>query len=56
MRILAISDVESSYFWDFFDKIKFEDIDVIVSCGDLKAEYLTFLETMTSIICTVMYI
>lgn len=49
MRILAISDVESSYFWDFFDKTKFEDIDVIVSCGDLKAEYLTFLETMTSL-------
>ncbi|MCR5468044.1 MAG: metallophosphoesterase family protein [Lachnospiraceae bacterium] len=49
MKILTISDVESKYFWDFYDKTKFEDIDLIISCGDLKAEYLTFLETMTSL-------
>ncbi|MCR5273519.1 MAG: metallophosphoesterase family protein [Lachnospiraceae bacterium] len=47
MKILTIADIESEYFWDYFDKKKFDDIDIIVSCGDLKAEYLTFLETMT---------
>lgn len=49
MRILFISDEESKSFWDFFQKEAFEGIDVIVSCGDLKAEYLSFLTTMTSL-------
>lgn len=49
MKILAISDEESKYLWDYFDKEKFKDIDLIISCGDLAAEYLSFLTTMTSI-------
>lgn len=49
MRILFISDEESKEYWDFFRKEAFEDIDLIVSCGDLKAEYLSFLATMTSL-------
>lgn len=46
MRILAVSDVEDKYIWDFFDKERFKDIDLIVSCGDLRASYLEFLVTM----------
>ena len=49
MRILFLSDKESKSYWDFFRKETFEGIDVIVSCGDLSAEYLSFLTTMTSI-------
>lgn len=49
MRILFISDEESKEYWDFFRKESFADIDLIVSCGDLKPEYLSFLVTMTSI-------
>ena len=49
MRILFLSDEESPAYWDYFRKETFEDIDLIVSCGDLKAEYLSFLTTMTSI-------
>ena len=49
MKILFLSDEESPVYWDFFRKETFEDIDLIVSCGDLKAEYLSFLTTMTSI-------
>ena len=49
MRILFLADEESQAYWDFFKKETFEDIDLIVSCGDLKAEYLSFLTTMTSI-------
>jgi len=49
MKILVIADQESKYYWDFFEKKKFEGIDLIISCGDLKSEYLTFLETMTSL-------
>ena len=47
MRILAISDEESPYFWDYFEKKKLRDIDLILSAGDLRAEYLSFLVTMS---------
>lgn len=49
MRILFLSDEESKSYWDFFRREAFEGIDLIVSCGDLDAEYLSFLTTMTSI-------
>lgn len=49
MKILVLADVESKYYWDFFSKDKFEGIDIIVSCGDLKAEYLSFLVTLTNL-------
>lgn len=49
MKILFLADEESKAYWDFFRREEFEDIDLIVSCGDLKAEYLSFLTTMTSI-------
>ena len=45
MRILAISDHESPYFWDYFDKQKLEGIDLFLSCGDLDPRYLSFLAT-----------
>lgn len=46
MKILLVSDIESAYIWDFFQKEKFDDIDLIISCGDLKATYLSYLTTM----------
>ena len=46
MKILAVSDVESSLFWDFFQSSYLEDIDLILSAGDLNANYLSFLVTM----------
>lgn len=46
MKILFIADEESKLYWDYFKKEYFEDIDIIVSCGDLKASYLSFLSTM----------
>lgn len=45
MKILVLSDVESKYLWDYFEKEKLEGIDLIISCGDLKASYLSFLTT-----------
>jgi Icc-related predicted phosphoesterase len=48
MRILLVADKESPYIWDYFDKERFEGVDLIISCGDLKAEYLSFLVTMVS--------
>ncbi len=48
MRILAIADQESSYLWDHFEKSKLEGIELIISCGDLNPNYLSFLATFTS--------
>lgn len=48
MKILAISDEESAYLWDHFEKSKLEGIDLIISCGDLDPRYLSFLATFTS--------
>ena len=49
MKILFLADEESKAYWDFYRKEEFEDIDLIVSCGDLNPEYLSFLTTMTSL-------
>ena len=48
MKILAIADEESAYYWDYFEKSKLEGIDLIISCGDLDPYYLSFLATFTS--------
>lgn len=47
MKILAISDHESKLLWDHFDKSYLEGVDLILSCGDLKPQYLSFLATFT---------
>lgn len=47
MKILAIADHESALLWDYFDRSYLEGIDLILSCGDLKPQYLSFLATFT---------
>ena len=49
MRILAIADVESKLLWDYYKKGMLDDIDLIISCGDLDPRYLSFLVTMASV-------
>ena len=46
VRILALADVESRYYYDFYTPGKLADIDLILACGDLSREYLEFLVTM----------
>ena len=46
MKILLISDVESPYLWEYFQRGRLDGIDLILSCGDLKPQYLSFLVTM----------
>lgn len=45
MKIMILSDTESIALWDFFDKKKLEGVDLILSCGDLNPQYLSFLAT-----------
>ncbi len=48
MKILALSDVESTALWDYYRPERVAGVDLIISCGDLKREYLEFLVTLTN--------
>ena len=54
MKILAISDEESPYLWEANAAQKLKDYDLILSSGDLKPEYLSFLVTVAK--CPVLYV
>lgn len=45
MKILVLADEPSKWLWDFFEREKLEEYDLILSCGDLPAAYLSFLVT-----------
>ena len=47
MKILVLADVESKYLWDYSEKEKLEGIDLILSAGDLKPQYLSFLASFS---------
>lgn len=46
MKLLLLSDKESPYLWDYYQPGRLSDYDLMLSCGDLSARYLTFLVTM----------
>lgn len=48
MKILVVSDEESAYLWDHYRPGRLAGIDMILSAGDLKANYLSFLVTMAN--------
>lgn len=54
MRILAVADIESKYFYDYYKEDKLKEIDLILACGDLEVEYLEFLVTMAN--CPLVYV
>lgn len=49
MKILAISDEECAALWDYYTPGKLKGYDLIIACGDLKADYLSFLVTMANV-------
>lgn len=54
MRILAVSDIEAKYFYDFYSPGKLKGFDLIIGCGDVPMEYLEFLVTMAD--CPLVYV
>ena len=46
MKLLLVSDRESPYLWDYYQSGRLKEYDLILSCGDLKSSYLSFLVTM----------
>lgn len=43
MKILTVSDVVEASLYPQFDAERFKDIDLVLACGDLPPEYLSFL-------------
>ena len=54
MKILAIADEECPTLWDYYTPGCLNEYDLILSSGDLKPAYLSFLVTMAP--CPVMYV
>ncbi len=46
MKILLVSDKECPYYWDYYQPGRLDEFDLMISCGDLSASYLSFLVTM----------
>ena len=54
MKILTVADEECPFLWDYYTPGKLSKYELILSSGDLKAEYLSFLVTMAR--CPVLYV
>ena len=54
MKILTISDEECAALWEYYVPGRLKEYDLIISCGDLKASYLSFLVTMAR--CPLLYV
>ena len=49
MKIMVMADVESGYIWDHYQPGMLRGIDLIISCGDLNPQYLSFVETFANV-------
>ena len=54
MKILALSDEECPSLWEYYTPGMLDGYDLILACGDLKADYLSFVVTMAK--CPVLYV
>jgi uncharacterized protein len=43
MKILAVADAEDRRLADHFDRERWRDVELVISCGDLKSGYLDYL-------------
>jgi hypothetical protein len=49
MKIPTVSDQAEPLLYDRFQAERFADIDLVLSCGDLPPDYLSFLVTMLNV-------
>lgn len=54
MNILCVSDQECPALWDYYQPGRLKEYDLILACGDLNSNYLSFLVTMAR--CPVLYV
>ena len=48
MRILLLADEPDVRLWDHLDRSLLEGIELVISCGDLPGEYLSFITCFTN--------
>ena len=48
MKILLLADEPDLRLWGHLDRRRLEGVDLVISCGDLPAEYLSFLTCFTN--------
>ena len=46
MKILVLADHKSKSLYDYYEPQKLEGVDLIISCGDLEPNYLSFFATL----------
>lgn len=51
MKILVIADQISPVLYDYFNEERFQEVDLVISCGDLPADYLEFIVSMLNVPC-----
>ena len=54
MRILAVGDMVSPYYYEHYTPGKLDEFDLILACGDLPKSYLEFLATLAR--CPLVYV
>lgn len=47
MKIMVLADEPAPILWEYLDRRKLEGVELILSCGDLPASYLSFLTCFT---------
>ena len=54
MRVLAVADKEDMHLWNGGRRQLLQDLDLILSCGDLDPDYLQYLVTVGN--CPLVYL
>lgn len=49
LNILILADHKSKFLYDYYDPEQLKDVELIISCGDLPSEYLTFFVTLCNV-------
>lgn len=49
LNILLFADHKSKLLYDYYEPERIKDIDLIISCGDLPQEYLSFFVTLCNV-------
>lgn len=49
MKILVLADTPDKKYWDYYHEGIFDEFDLILSCGDLPPQYLSFIVTFAKV-------
>lgn len=49
MKILVLSDEECPAYYEYYTEGKLKEFDLILSCGDLRSSYLSFIVTVAKV-------